>query len=53
MSQQTAKTLNQAKAQAFADRMLDTLHKAAAALNDPRNANNHHTHHTIFILQRT
>jgi 2-polyprenyl-3-methyl-5-hydroxy-6-metoxy-1,4-benzoquinol methylase len=32
MSQQTAKTLNQAKAQAFADRMLDTLNKAAAAL---------------------
>jgi 2-polyprenyl-3-methyl-5-hydroxy-6-metoxy-1,4-benzoquinol methylase len=32
MSQQTAKTLNQAEAQAFADRMLDTLNKAAAAL---------------------
>jgi 2-polyprenyl-3-methyl-5-hydroxy-6-metoxy-1,4-benzoquinol methylase len=32
MSQQTAKTLNQAKAQAFADRMLDTLNKAAATL---------------------
>src|SRR5262245_13418878 len=32
MSQQTAKTLNQAKAQAFGDRMLDTLNKAAAAL---------------------
>src|SRR5262245_52212175 len=32
MSQQTAKTLNQEKAQAFGDRMLDTLNKAAAAL---------------------
>jgi hypothetical protein len=32
MSQQTVKTLNQAKAQAFGDRMLDTLNKAAAAL---------------------
>ena len=32
MSQQTTKTLNQAKAQAFGDRMLDTLNKAAAAL---------------------
>ena len=32
MSQQTAKTLNQTEAQAFADRMLDTLNKAAAAL---------------------
>jgi SAM-dependent methyltransferase len=32
MSQQTAKTLNQAEVQAFADRMLDTLNKAAAAL---------------------
>ena len=32
MSEQTAKTLNQVKAQAFADRMLDTLNKAAAAL---------------------
>jgi 2-polyprenyl-3-methyl-5-hydroxy-6-metoxy-1,4-benzoquinol methylase len=32
MSQQTANTLNQAEVQAFADRMLDTLNKAAAAL---------------------
>src|SRR6185436_5076909 len=32
MSKQTAKTLNQAEVQAFADRMLDTLNKAAAAL---------------------
>ncbi|HEU0184971.1 MAG TPA: methyltransferase domain-containing protein [Blastocatellia bacterium] len=32
MSQQTAKTLNQAEAQAFADRMLDILNKASAAL---------------------
>ena len=32
MSQQTAKTLDQAEVQAFADRMLDTLNKAAAAL---------------------
>jgi len=32
MSQHAAKTINQAKAEAFADRMLDTLNKAAAAL---------------------
>ncbi len=32
MSQQAAKTINEAAAQAFADRMLDILNKAAAAL---------------------
>jgi SAM-dependent methyltransferase len=32
MSQQTAKTLNQAEVQAFADQMLDILNKASAAL---------------------
>jgi 2-polyprenyl-3-methyl-5-hydroxy-6-metoxy-1,4-benzoquinol methylase len=32
MNQQAAKTINQAKAEAFADQILDTLNKAAAAL---------------------